>query len=739
MGLKRKRVVRVVLIFGVALLTVAVFGANSGAAPPPPKPGALDPAFGKYGLVEHRLGTSSGQVATASTQLRDGRLVLAGRNASGSMGIVARYLPGGALDETFGEAGFITVPRINFDAVMTGEDRNVILAGHDGDTAAMIRLLPDGTLDPEFGTDGVATTGFGPIGEDLSESEVPEAPRLTAIAQADDGSLIAAGTSSGCRQSGCRFAISWRLDSSGTPLPLRGREDGTWAGYPYEELTVVDLLPDGRMVTAGVDYEEDFDQSMYPWNGITVSSAPKPDGTVRTLWQDGFSYQQGVMEGPGTVAAFPGGGFLLGSGDLLYKANRTGPDEAFGTEGRIRFHNGLFHGSARNEIGPVRRLAVDPDGNLLAAGPGPEKSVFLARLDPAGTPDPTFSNDGLWTSRWLDGTPTSGDVVPGLLVNGSRYLVTYPSRTPNRGFPIIGIRWGKGEPARCGGRPATWIGGPGSDDVKADSGVIVTGGGGDFINLSARPAAGSIICAGAGNDRITFNRGAAYGGPGNDRINSGWNRGSQKHRPPSRERMVGGPGDDRLQGHAGDDHLLGGTGNDLVHGGSGDDDVIGGPGRDRLYGGPGNDRVLGGPGRDRVNGGPGRKPDQVYEGRKGSTRITMTRKGKGFSRVEVAFDYYCSGPGSYGLYRSHSVIRKRIELRGNGNRFRFEGIEDGGDWWYEVERLRGRLRGRFVTGSYMFTNSQPWWDACWTGKSLRKPWVGFRARLQPPAVQVVRQ
>jgi hypothetical protein len=144
----------------------------------------------------------------------------------------------------------------------------------------------------------------------------------------------------------------------------------------------------------------------------------------------------------------------------------------------------------------------------------------------------------------------------------------------DRGTITINVREPGGPGAqRCGGRPATTIGG--------SAGVTIIG----------TPRADVIAGVGS-NDRIRGGRGndVICGGRGKDRLAGG----------PGRDRVFGNSGKDRLSGESGRDSLNGGSGNDRLTGGSGRDRLKGGSGRDRLNGGSAWDRCAGGGGRDRA-------------------------------------------------------------------------------------------------------------------------------------------
>src|SRR5437763_12174475 len=77
----------------------------------------------------------------------------------------------GDLDPTFGSGGEVVTPLDQggvFDDVAFQPDGKVIAVGYAGISGPheflVARYLPDGALDPSFGSGGVVTTGFGADG-----------------------------------------------------------------------------------------------------------------------------------------------------------------------------------------------------------------------------------------------------------------------------------------------------------------------------------------------------------------------------------------------------------------------------------------------------------------------------------------------------------------------------------------------------------------------------------------------
>src|SRR6185312_7554259 len=104
--------------------------------------------------------------ANAAVLQADGKIVVAGSLGpvlfAGEDFLVARYLPDGSLDPSFGEAGRVITDFGGRDfaaAVIQQPDGKIVVAGaaRSGGApfgaVALARYLPDGSLDREFGTE----------------------------------------------------------------------------------------------------------------------------------------------------------------------------------------------------------------------------------------------------------------------------------------------------------------------------------------------------------------------------------------------------------------------------------------------------------------------------------------------------------------------------------------------------------------------------------------------------------
>ena len=128
--------------------------------------GTLDQNFGVGGKVVTDLGGD--EFGAQLLLLPDGKLVAAGERVFGAADFaLVRYLPDGSLDPTFGSGGKVITdvggPNVwdhGDDAVLTS-DGKIVVSGASFPNLALARYLPDGTLDSSFGTGGISrpTTG----------------------------------------------------------------------------------------------------------------------------------------------------------------------------------------------------------------------------------------------------------------------------------------------------------------------------------------------------------------------------------------------------------------------------------------------------------------------------------------------------------------------------------------------------------------------------------------------------
>ena len=160
--------------------------------------GRPDVTFGGGdGAVTFRFGAAQGEAADVTIQPGTGvsgrRILVAG--SAGFTGrrryALARLLANGAADRRFGTRGFASAPDVGGTGatrMVLNPNRTIVLAGGgraDGDgVLALARFLPQGTLDTSFGGDGFVTTVARSGGSDAARGLVRRV----------DGTLVAGGS-----------------------------------------------------------------------------------------------------------------------------------------------------------------------------------------------------------------------------------------------------------------------------------------------------------------------------------------------------------------------------------------------------------------------------------------------------------------------------------------------------------------------------------------------------------------
>lgn len=224
--------------------------------------GTLDKSFGAGGLVLSRLRPLSVDTIRGLALQRDGRIVAVGTTYEDAVSLrphgdfmVARYLPDGAADPTFGVNG-VTATDFGGEsyeepyAVVIQPDGHIVLGGYSNsgggrevlfgaDDLALARYTPSGFLDPRFGEGGKVTVDLGTLDEEIR-----------ALALAPDGRIVAGGYADGEKRGDmvlARFTREGALD----PGFGDGGYTRTDLGSRSELLTAVALMPDGRIMAGG--------------------------------------------------------------------------------------------------------------------------------------------------------------------------------------------------------------------------------------------------------------------------------------------------------------------------------------------------------------------------------------------------------------------------------------------------------------------------------------------------------
>lgn len=348
-----------------------------------------DPGFGAFGRVVTPLVDPFPTYRAASIKLQsDGKfIVLASPGVYVSSGgptpesrfHLLRYLPGGALDATFGSGGLVTTDvgtgsDTAQDAVLQ-TDRKIVVAGSSGGKFALTRYTTAGALDSSFDGDGIATTS---IGTGCTGRSVLIQP---------DGKLIVAGyaTVSGASD----FALARYLPDGSLDATFGTGGIVTMAvGTSTDEATSMLLQPDGKIVIAGHSQVGTY----YDFALVRCNADGSLDGSF------GSGGKVIVSMGPrndfcSSCALYPDGRIVIGGISYDASFNTTWQIARFTSSGVL---DNTLDGDGKLGLSPAgggggcNSLKVQADGKLLAAG--------RSDLDPA----PFISNYDFVTLRLLD-------------------------------------------------------------------------------------------------------------------------------------------------------------------------------------------------------------------------------------------------------------------------------------------------------------------------------------------------
>ena len=334
--------------------------------------GTLETAFGVDGWVLDIFGASADLMGMAVTEGGE-ILVLGSFGVSPRPGEIARFLPNGTLDPSFGVDGIVALD----DAPVAGNQYFVaqgaaldsqgrlLVAGYcrgtdcPGHPALVTRREADGDPDLGFGSSGWATSTLS-LDNNVSACARGWACIGNPLETDGSGSLFYASR---------RFLRLLHLDAFGDPDPTFADDGLTHLGSTYQGIEALEHDP-----VSGKLY-------------VALSNGSLPDGTA--------------------VAAIAR---LLPDGEI---------DESYRFAGLAPL--------TREEGAWILDLALQSDGKLLGVGMlNPdgiqESSFFLVRLNPNGTYDTSFDGDG-WARYEFDLTSNGTDIANAVALSGGKAVV----------------------------------------------------------------------------------------------------------------------------------------------------------------------------------------------------------------------------------------------------------------------------------------------------------------------------
>ncbi|MEJ2615848.1 MAG: T9SS type A sorting domain-containing protein, partial [Ignavibacteriaceae bacterium] len=216
--------------------------------------GTLDTTFGNGGTAVTPIGSAHDEINSITVQ-ENGKIIAAGYTDNGSDKdfAIARYMPDGELDSTFGGAGYVTTSigtkdeRANSVVIESAGmgDAKIIAVGYvalsDHDFA-LVRYKPNGELDDSFGDDGIVTTKIGAMSDEANS-----------VAIQSDGKIIAAGFTTS-EADGKKYFALVRYNTDGN-LDSSFRNNGIITTKPGVSsngvIQSVSIQSNGKIIVAG--------------------------------------------------------------------------------------------------------------------------------------------------------------------------------------------------------------------------------------------------------------------------------------------------------------------------------------------------------------------------------------------------------------------------------------------------------------------------------------------------------
>ncbi len=280
----------------------------------------------------------------------DGKVLVAGRGYTGEIA-VARYLPNGFLDESFGVQGRALASASNLYPMgmrLQADGKTLVLAEDFSSLQKpwLIRFDTDGKLDPTFGSGGKISF----------QSANPSSWLVEAFDVQPSGKIVVLGDNGGASEM-LRFHRDGTADSSFgvngvAEVSLTGAEGTGGAGF-------VRSLPDGRLLVAGQIGSD------------VVVARLQADGAPDATFATGAGIANSFIS---ALILMPDGRFLVAganaAGDhfpdaMIARFEANGAlDTTFGSAGVARLSVVENPGAFEN----IREIALSPSGKIVVKG-----------------------------------------------------------------------------------------------------------------------------------------------------------------------------------------------------------------------------------------------------------------------------------------------------------------------------------------------------------------------------------
>jgi uncharacterized delta-60 repeat protein len=420
--------------------------------------GTLDPSFGKGGVVYTRsedgleIGYGDYSEPRVLAPTADGGLVIDFESE------LIRLTESGALDQGFGKAGTLSVPGM-IDSILGTPDGGIVVPTDPSKgPAAVTKFGPTGAPDPSFGDAGTLRLSL------------PSGSRLERIAAFPEGGVLVAGVEAGgksCRS--CLTPFLTRLTAAGQPDPTYGN-GGTAAlapasePRPFNEILAVAVAADGSALVGGQRS-----------GGDAYALLRTPTGAPEAAFAEGGAlvehHEEPAELGATGLAARAGGGIRLLTERYNDSGDRFGWLADFGAGGGQRRFAG---GTSAVESSPHGSIVADGGGRFVSMETDPPRAVGSVHgIDRDGKTWKAFGKNGytkvppMFKAMELLPAPGGGVAIVGSF-RGQEMAVL---RLGPKGRPLPGFGRAGLAKVRFPGAAAVANGGV----VEADGDIVLVG------------------------------------------------------------------------------------------------------------------------------------------------------------------------------------------------------------------------------------------------------------------------
>lgn len=433
------------MTIATVLVALAVLLPASGASAA--APGELDPTFGVGGKMQTPFGPESyaGGVAVQS----DGKILVVGTPEASKGFSIARLLPNGSPDPSWGEGGVVTTPlgkfASAFDVAVQPNGRIVVVGeapGAENEDFAIVRYLSTGKLDPGFGEGGIVILPVGTEGDQGRVVAIGPGGRIAVVGISD---LAVHGNEVGVAMLESNGNPEAAFAGDGTTLvQTESGEDDRGEGVDFQsdgKIVIADStgagIGDGfTVIRLGLDGKPD---PSFGSEGVVETPIPGEGGVEEGRISDVLVQPDGKIVGGGygvdsvgvtmeTVIKF----------ELVRYLSNGELDPSFGSGGRVgvRLPSPYSFG---------RKLALDASGKLILGGtydanPAPleeSEAPALMRFNPNGSLDSSFGKGGIVIGAL--GAGIEEESIEGLALQPDGKIVTSGSRyaEPGGGSGVV--------------------------------------------------------------------------------------------------------------------------------------------------------------------------------------------------------------------------------------------------------------------------------------------------------------